>query len=226
MKKSDRHLTESIFAQIARIGKAVSSPKRLEILELLSQSPRNVDALAQATHTSQAGMSQHLRALREANLVVAERDGTFVRYRIADDTVADFYRTLRVLAVSRLADLERITRDYFPEGEPVEPLDRTALLQRARNGEITIIDVRPREEYLSGHIRGAISIPVDELEDRLAELPSDQEIVAYCRGPYCVWSGQAVDLLRRNNFTATHLSDGVLDWKAHGLPISTGNRHS
>ncbi len=224
MKNADRQLTESIFEQIARIGKAVSSPRRLEILELLSQAPRNVDALAQATNTSQAGMSQHLRSLREANLVLAERDGAFVRYRIADDTVADFYRTLRVLAVSRLAELERITREYFPAGEPVEPLDRKALLQRARNGEITIIDVRPHEEYLSGHIRGAISIPLDELEDRLAELPSDQEIVAYCRGPYCVWSGQAVELLRENNFRAMHLGDGVLDWKAHGLPISVGTR--
>lgn len=224
MKKTDRHLTESIFEQISRIGKAVSNPKRLEILDLLSQAPRHVDALAEATHTSQAGMSQHLRALREANLVVAERDGAFVHYRIADDAVADFYRTLRAVAVSRLAELHRITSEYFSEDEPVEPVDRRALLQRARRGEITIIDVRPQEEYLNGHIRGAISVPIDELEDRLAELPSDQEIVAYCRGPYCVWSGQAVDLLREKNFTATHLKDGVLDWRAHGLPISTGSR--
>ena len=225
MKKTDRRLANSIFEQISRIGKAVSSPKRLEILDLLSQAPRNVDALAQATHTSQAGMSQHLRALRESNLVVAERDGTFVHYRIADDTVADFYRTLRVLAVSRLAELERITSEYFSGREPVEPLDRRDLLNRAKNGEVTIIDVRPHEEYLSGHIRGAVSIPIDELEDRISELPSDQEIVAYCRGPYCVWSGQAVDVLRENNFTATHLSDGVLDWRAYGLPISVGSRH-
>ncbi len=224
MNKTDRHLTESIFEQISRIGKAVSNPTRLEILDLLSQAPRNVDALAAATHTSQAGTSQHLRALREANLVAAERDGTFVRYRIADDTVADFYRTLQVLAVSRLAELERITSAYFSGRSPVEPLDRRALLRRAKDGEITIIDVRPHEEYVSGHIRGAISIPIDELESRIAELPSDQEIVAYCRGPYCVWSGQAVDLLRENNFTATHLGEGVLDWKAYGLPISVGMR--
>lgn len=225
MKKTDRHLTESIFEQISRIGKAVSSPRRLEVLDLLSQAPRNVDALAQATHTSQAGMSQHLRALREANLVVAERDGAFVNYRIADDTVADFYRTLRVLAVSRLAELERITRDYFSEGEPVEPLDRRALLERVGNGEVTLIDVRPQEEYLNGHIQGAISIPLEELADRLAELPPDQDIVAYCRGPYCVWSGQAVALLREHDFSATHLEDGVLDWKALGLPVAVGNAH-
>ena len=224
MKTTDRPLAGAIFEQISRIGKAVSNPTRLEILDLLSQAPRNVDALAEATQTSQAGTSQHLRALREANLVVAERDGAFVRYRIADDTVSDFYRTLRVLAVSRLAELERITSEYFSGREPVEPLDRKALLKRARDGEVTIIDVRPHEEYLNGHIRGAISIPIDELEDRVAELPSDQEIVAYCRGPYCVWSGLAVDLLRENDFTATHLSDGVLDWKAFGLPISVGNR--
>lgn len=224
MKTTNRNLSDAIFAQISRIGKAVSSPKRLEILDLLSQAPRNVEQLTAAAHTSQAGMSQHLRALREANLVVAERDGPFVRYRIADDTVAEFYRTLRVLAVSRLAELDRITSEYFTGREPVEPLDRRALLRRARNGEVTILDVRPHEEYVSGHIRGAVSIPIDELEDRLAELPSDQEIVAYCRGPYCVWSGEAVDLLRDNDFTATHLSDGVLDWKAHGLPIATGMR--
>ena len=224
MKAADRHLTEFVFDQISRIGKAVSSPKRLEILDLLSQAPRNVDALADAVRTSQAGMSQHLRALREANLVVAERDGTSVRYRIADESVADFYRTLREVAVSRLAELERLTNEHFSGRDSVEPLDRRALLRRARNGEIMIIDVRPHEEYSSGHIRGAISIPIDQLEARVAELPSDQEIVAYCRGPYCVWSSQAVDLLRENNFTATHLADGVVDWKAHGLPISIGSR--
>ena len=225
MKKPNRQLTESIFEQISRIGKAVSNPKRLEVLDLLSQAPRNVDALAELTQTSQAGMSQHLRSLKEANLVTAERDGTFVRYRIADDTVADFYRTLRKLAVTRLADLERITSEYFSGQEPVEPLDRKALLKRARKGEVTIIDVRPYEEYKSAHIRGAISVPIEQLENRLAELPSEQEIVAYCRGPYCVWSGQAVALLRDNNFNATHLRDGVLDWRAHGLPISSGNHH-
>ena len=224
MRTTDRHLTESIFEQISRISKAVSSPRRLEILELLSQAPRTVDALTQAADMSQAGMSQHLRALREANLVVAERDGKFVRYRIADETVADFYRTLRITAVSRLAELDRITREHFPSGGPVQPLDRRALLRRAKSGEVTILDVRPHEEYLNGHIRGAVSIPIDELEERLADLPSDQEIVAYGRGPYCGWSGQAVDGLRENDFTATHLRDGVLDWKAFGLPIAIGSR--
>jgi len=224
MKKTDRRLTESIFEQISRIGKAVASPKRLEILDLLAQAPRTVDALARSTCTSQAGMSQHLRALREANLVLSERDGAFVRYRLADDTVADFYRTLRVLAVTHLAELDRITSEYFSGQEAVEPLDRKSLLRRARNDEVTIIDVRPYDEYLNGHIQGAISIPIDELENRLAELPPDQEIVAYCRGPYCVWSGQAVEFLRQNNFHATHLRDGVLDWRAHGLPIAVGTR--
>ncbi len=225
MKKTDRRLTESIFEQIARIGKAVASPKRLEILDLVSQAPRTVDELAKATATSQAGMSQHLRALREANLVKSERDGTFVRYQIADYTVADFYRTLRALAVTHLAELDRITSEYFTGQEPVEPLDRKKLLQRVRNDEVIIIDVRPVDEYESGHLRGAISIPLDELETRVAELPQDREIVAYCRGPYCVWSGQAVEFLRENGFSATHLRDGVLDWRAHGLPTATGTRH-
>ena len=220
MKKTDRHLTESIFEQISRVGKAVGNPKRLEILDLLSQAPRTVDCLTQTVGISQPGISQHLRTLRQANLIVAERDGAFIRYRIADDIVADFYCTLRTLAVANLPELERITRDYFSPDEPIEPVDRKALRRRGRNGEVTIIDVRPHEEYLNAHIRDAISIPIDELEDRLAELPVDQEIVAYCRGPYCVWSGQAVALLRENNFTATHLRDGVLDWKSHGMPIA------
>lgn len=221
MEKLDRRVTEAIFEQIARIGKAVASPKRLEILNLLAQMPRTVDALARDTHTSQAGTSQHLRALRDANLVVSERDGSFVRYQLAGENVADFYRTLRVLAVSHLADLERITNDYFRGQVPVDPLDRESLLERVRNDEVTIIDVRPEEEYANGHIPGAISMPIDELEARLAELPPDQEIVAYCRGPYCVLSGQAVQFLRENNFQATYLPDDLLDWEAAGLPVSS-----
>lgn len=225
MKKLDRRLTESIFEQIARIGKAVASPKRLEVLYLLSQAPRTVDALARATHTSQAGMSQHLRALREAKLIVGERDGNFMRYRITDDSVAEFYRTLGLLAVTHLADLDRITGAYFTGQEPVEPLDRLQLLERARHDQVTIIDVRPQEEYRNGHIEGAVSMPLDDLEARLAELPRDQEIVAYCRGPYCVWSGQAVEFLLENGYRARHLRDGVLDWRAHGLPVSEEVRH-
>ncbi|MGE0487010.1 MAG: ArsR/SmtB family transcription factor [Gammaproteobacteria bacterium] len=225
MKKLDRSLTESIFEQLARIGKAVASPKRLEVLYLLSQAPRTVDVLAEATHTSQAGMSQHLRALREANLIVGERDGNFMRYRIADERVAEFYRTLGLLAVTHLADLDRITGAYFTGQEAVEPVDREQLLERVRNDEATIIDVRPHVEYQNGHIEGAVSMPLDDLEARLAELPRDQEIVAYCRGPYCVWSGQAVAYLLEQGFRARHLRDGVLDWRAHGLPVSEEARH-
>ena len=220
MFPADRALTDAIFEQIARIGKAVSNPKRLEILELLSQAPRTVDALSHEANLSQANTSQHLQALRASQLVETKREGTSIWYRLADDTVADFFRTLRVLAVTHLAELDRITSQYFTEQESLEPVDRKTLLQRVRKGEVTVIDVRPRQEYSAGHIPGAISVPIQELEERLSELPQDQEIVAYCRGPYCVWSGQAVQLLQEHGFQARPLTDGVLDWRAHGFRIT------
>jgi len=222
MSHTDRHLADAIYEQIARIGKAVASPKRLEILELLSQAPRTVDALAREAHLSQANTSQHLQALRAARLVEARREGTSIRYRLTDATVADFFRVLRVLAVTHLAELERITRQYLKGTEVLEPVDRKTLLARVRKGEATVVDVRPAEEYRAGHIQGAISVPLDELKDRIAELPRNQEIVAYCRGPYCVWAAEAAHLLREKGFQARHLEDGVLDWRASGLRVTAG----
>ena len=226
MKNPKRVFKDRVYEQLARISKAVASPQRLELLDLLSQSPRTVENLAQEAHLTVANTSRHLQILRAAHLIEAEKEGVFVRYRLTDEAVADFYRALRILAASRLAELDRITRQFFTERGGLEPVDRKALLARVRKGLATVIDVRPIEEYRAGHIAGAISIPVDELKDRLAELPRNQEIVAYCRGPYCVFAAQAVELLCKQGFQAIRLEDSVADWRAHGLPVATESRTS
>jgi rhodanese-related sulfurtransferase/DNA-binding MarR family transcriptional regulator len=226
-KTPTRQFKDRIYDQLARIGKAVSSPQRLEILDLLSQgAPRTVESLARDTHLTVANTSRHLQILRAARLVEAEKDGVFVYYRLADEAVADFFRSLRVMAASRLAEIEQITRQFFHGREVLEPVDRKALLTRARKGLVTVLDVRPAEEYQAGHIAGAISMPLKELKERLAELPRNQEIVAYCRGPYCVLAAQAVELLQQHGFHAVRLEDGVADWRAYGLPVTLGDKAS
>jgi rhodanese-related sulfurtransferase len=224
MKHPKRVFKDRVYEQLARISKAVASPQRLELLDLLSQSPRTVEHLAQEAHQTVANTSRHLQVLRAARLIEAEKEGVFVRYRIADEAVVDFFRLLRVLAASRLAELDQLTRQFFKDPDGLEPVDRKALLARVRKGLVTVLDVRPTEEYRSGHIAGAISLPLHELKGRLAELPHDQNIVAYCRGPYCVLAAQAVELLREHGFRVVRLEDGVADWRAHGLPVVTGDR--
>jgi rhodanese-related sulfurtransferase/DNA-binding MarR family transcriptional regulator len=225
-KNPKRAFKDRVYEQLARIGKAVASPQRLEILELLGQGPRTVDSLAQEAHLTVANTSRHLQILRGARLVETEKEGVFVRYSLADESVADFVRSLRVLATSRLAELDQISRGFFRDQPPLEAIDRKDLLKRVRKGLATVLDVRPPAEYRFGHIAGAISIPLDELKDRLAEVPRDQDIVAYCRGPYCVLAAQAVELLREHGFQAMRLEDGVADWRAHGLPILADDRTS
>jgi rhodanese-related sulfurtransferase/DNA-binding transcriptional ArsR family regulator len=222
VKNPKRVFKDRVYEQLARIGKAVASPQRLELLDLLSQGPRTVENLAQEAHLTVANTSRHLQVLRAARLVEAEKEGVFVRYHLADEAVADFFRSLRVLAASRLAELDQMTRQFFKDRGALEPVDRKALLARARKGLVTVLDVRPTEEYRSGHIPGAISIPLHELKDRLAELPRDQDIVAYCRGPYCVLAAQAIELLQERGFRAVRLEDGVPDWRARGLPVAVG----
>src|SRR5215813_4995579 len=224
MKNPKRVFKDRVYEQLARIGKAVASPQRLELLDLLSQAPRTVENLAQEAHLTVANTSRHLQILRAARLIEAEKEGVFVRYRAADAAVADFFRSLRVLAASRLAELDHITRHFFNDRDALEPVDRKALLARARKGLVTVLDVRPTEEYRSGHIAGAISLPLHELQDRLAELPRDQDIVAYCRGPYCVLAAQAVEMLRAHGFRVRRLEDGVADWRARGLPVAVGEK--
>jgi len=226
MKTPKRIFKDRVYEQLARISKAIASPQRLELLDLLSQSPRTVENLAQEAHLTVANTSRHLQILRAAHLIAAEKEGVFVRYRLTDDAVADFYRALRILAASHLAELDQVTRRFFAERAGLEPMDRKALLTRVRKGLATIIDVRPFEEYRAGHIAGAMSIPVEELKTRLSKLPRNQEIVAYCRGPYCVFAAQAVEILRTHGFQAVRLEDSVTDWRAHGLPVATDSRIS
>ena len=223
MKTPGRLFKDRMYEQLGRIGKALASPQRLEILDVLNQGvPRTVESLARDAHLSVANTSRHLQVLRTARLVETHKEGVFVYYRLADDAVADLSRTLRVLANSRLAELEQISRQFFDGQDDFEPIDRKALLTRARKGQVTVLDVRPAEEYHAGHIPKAWSIPLQDLQNRLSELPRDREIVAYCRGPYCVWAGEAVELLRQHGFQAARLEDSLQDWRAQGLPISIG----
>jgi len=214
-----RFFKDSIYEQLARIGKTVSSPRRLELLDLLCQTPRTVEALAREANQSIANTSQHLQVLRAARLVEAEKKGLFVTYRLADPAVGEFFRSLRLLAESRLAEIEQVTRDYLKGRSGMEGVDREALLERVRRGEVVVLDVRPSEEYQAGHIPGALSVPLKELESRLEGLPADQEIVAYCRGPYCMLAVEAVERLRARGFKATRLDESVSDWRARGFEV-------
>ncbi len=220
MRNPNRLFKDSIYEQFSRIGKAVSSPKRLELLDLLCQGERTVDVLAKESGLTVANASQHLQVLRATRLVEAEKMGLFVTYRLADDAVCEFFRTMRVLAESRLAEVEQIKRRFLEGREGMVPVDRDALIKRVRKGTVTVLDVRPIEEYQAGHIPGAMSIPLKELERHLSELPHDQEIVAYCRGPYCVLAMEAVEILRAKGFNAVRLEESIQDLRAMGFPIA------
>lgn len=223
---SDRRFKDSIYEQFARLGKAVSAPKRLELLDLLSQGPRTVEALAEQTATSVANASQHLQILRSARLVDATKTGLYVEYRLADAQVGRFFLSLRGLAETRLAEVEQVTRAYFTERGAVEAVQSAELLRRVRDGAVTVLDVRPYEEYRAGHIPGALSIPLSELKQRLAGLPKNRKIVAYCRGPYCVMAIEAVELLRKKGFKAHRMEQGVADWRARGWRIEAGTEEA
>jgi len=220
-----RTFKDSIYEQIARIGKSLGSGPRLEILDLLCQGPRTVEVLAGQTGQSVANTSRHLQVLRRARLVEAQREGIYIRYRLADPEVCAFFLSLRKLAESRLLEVDEITRAFLEARNTMEPVDRTILAERVRSGEVTVLDVRPTEEYLAGHIPGAVSIPLDQLEQRLAELSSDREIVAYCRGPYCVMALDAADTLRNNGFDATRFEEGIADWRARGFDVAVGEHN-
>lgn len=219
MTAPQRRFKDSIYEQFARLGKAISAPKRLELLDLLCQGPRTVEALAEQAAISVANASQHLQVLRGARLVEAEKKGLYVEYRLADEDVCRFFVALRGLAESRLAEVEHATRAYFEQRGAMEAVERDELLRRVRSGEVTVLDVRPVEEYRAGHIPGALSIPVAELKARLKELPKQREIIAYCRGPYCVMAVEAVDVLRAKGFTAHRMEQGVADWRVRGWRI-------
>jgi rhodanese-related sulfurtransferase/DNA-binding transcriptional ArsR family regulator len=211
---------QALYEQLARVGKAVAAARRLELLDLLSQAPRTVEGLADQTGMSVANTSQHLHVLRAAGLVESEKAGTFVTYRLASDAVADFFVGLRTLTETSLAEASLLKKRLFASDDDVDEVDGKALLALVRRRHVVLLDVRPAEEFAVGHIAGAISIPHDELKRRLAELPKRRKIVAYCRGPYCVFAGEAVKLLRARGFAASRIEDGVADWRARGLPIA------
>jgi rhodanese-related sulfurtransferase/DNA-binding transcriptional ArsR family regulator len=218
---SHRAFKDRLYGQFARVGKALSSPHRLELLELLAQGERTVDALAGEIGTSMANASQHLQALREGGLVESRKQGLFVHYRLADASVVELSKALRTVAERRLAELERIVRDHFGDRSDPEPVPMADLLARVRSGRVIVLDTRPANEFAAGHIAGALSVPVDELKERLARLPKTKEYVAYCRGPYCVYADRAVELLRASGRRARRLTEGFPEWKAAGLPVET-----
>jgi rhodanese-related sulfurtransferase/DNA-binding MarR family transcriptional regulator len=219
MKKAHRQFKDAIYEQLARLGKAISAPKRLELLDLLCQGPRTVEALAAQAALSVANASQHLQVLRAARLVEAEKKGLYVEYRLANEEVCRFFVALRGLAQTRLAEVEQVAREYFERRGGMEAIETDELVRRVKSGEVTVIDVRPVEEYRAGHIPGALSVPVGQLKARLKELPKGREIVAYCRGPFCVMAAEAVELLREKGFKAHRLEHGVADWRARGWRV-------
>jgi rhodanese-related sulfurtransferase len=216
MATAHRRFKDGIYEQFARIGKAVAAPKRLELLDLLCQGPRTVEGLAEQAAMSVANASQHLKVLRAARLVEAEKKGLYVEYRLADQQIGTFFHSLRAVAEARLAEVEQAARTYLHNADSMEAVPGAELLRRVREAEVTVLDVRPPEEYRAGHIPGAVSVPLPELKKRLATLPKGRDVVAYCRGPYCVMAVEAVAMLRKNGFRAHRMEHGVLEWRARG----------
>jgi rhodanese-related sulfurtransferase/DNA-binding transcriptional ArsR family regulator len=218
----DREFKDPLYAQFARIGHAVSAPKRIELLDLLSQAEKTVEQLADESSTPIKNTSAHLRVLRQARLVETRRHGPYVHYRLADEGVFRLLRDLQDVGRRRLAEVEQVARLYIDGRDALAPVTLPELRRRLRDGSVTVIDVRPRAEYEAGHVPGALSIPVSELERRLGELPADREVVAYCRGPYCVYSVDAVGLLRARGYRARRAEQGLPDWRAEGFPVARG----
>jgi rhodanese-related sulfurtransferase/DNA-binding transcriptional ArsR family regulator len=217
-----RKFKDPLYAQFARIGHAVASPKRLELLDLIAQGEKSVEQLADQSATALKNTSAHLRVLRQARLVETRREGTWVFYRLADVDVLRFLRSLQALGRSRLAEVEQVASRYLDGRDELEPVSLEELRRRLREGNVTVIDVRPEDEYRAGHIPGALSIPVAQLGRRLAMIPRRREVVAYCRGPWCVYSIEAVELLRKRGYRARRIREGLPDWRARGLPVAAG----
>jgi rhodanese-related sulfurtransferase/DNA-binding transcriptional ArsR family regulator len=219
MMKSGRTYKNAVYEQFALVGKALCSAPRLEILDVLLQAERTVEVLAAEVGLSVANTSHHLQVLKRARLVETERRGHFVIYRVADVAVGDVLNAVRELGERRLSEIDRVTREYLADREGMEVVDKQALLQRIDSGDCIVLDVRPSEEYDAAHVAGAVSMPLEELERRLGELPHDRQIVAYCRGPYCVLAVNAVEMLRRHGFDAVRAPESVQDWRQLGVPV-------
>jgi rhodanese-related sulfurtransferase/DNA-binding transcriptional ArsR family regulator len=219
MRTDHRGFKDALYAQFARIGHAASSPKRLELLDLLGQGEKTVEQLAEQTATAVKNTSAHLRALRQARLVETRRDGTYVWYRLADEGVAAFLLALQALGRHRYAEVREVAESYLERRDTLEPIPPQELRRRLDAGDVTLIDVRPADEFAAGHIPGALSVPVAELANRLPELPKRKEIVAYCRGPYCVFAVTAIELLRQRGYRARRLIESIPGWRARGYPV-------
>ena len=217
-----REFKDALYAQFARIGHALASPKRIELLDLLGQGEKTVETIADQLATPIKNTSAHLRVLRQAHLVETRREGTYVYYRLADDDVYRLLRAVESLGHSRLSDVQSVVRSYLDGHDDFEPVSFKELRALMRDGGVTVVDVRPAAEYEAGHIPGALSVPVPELKKRLREIPKNREVIAYCRGRYCVYSLEAVTFLRKNGYRARRTQDGLPDWRAAGLAVASG----
>jgi rhodanese-related sulfurtransferase len=217
----DRETKTALFDAFARAAKALASGRRIELVDVLANGERTVEVLAGEVGLSVANTSQHLQVLRQAGLLASRREGTSVHYRLAGPEVFQLWQALRTLAASRLAEVERLAVAYLGARDELEPVSREELARRLQNGDdLVVLDVRPTAEHAAGHVPGAVSIPVGELRRRLAELPADREVVAYCRGPYCAFAHEAVAMLRQAGFAARRLEDGLPEWEAAGLAVT------
>ena len=222
-KSPKRAFKEAIYGELARISKSLASPRRLELLDLLCQRPWTVEALSAESHMSIANASQHLKILRSARLVESRRKGLFVEYAVTSDEVISMARAIRVVAEAQLAEFEQITDRFTGNRDEFQSIDRVTLLRRLKDNAVVLLDVRPEDEYRHGHLAGARSIPIDRLEERLRELPKNLTIVAYCRGPFCLFASDAVRLLRERGYDALRYHEGVADWRAAGLAVISDN---
>jgi rhodanese-related sulfurtransferase len=216
-----RAFKNELYQQFARVGKALSSPHRIELLDLLAQGERTVESLTEELGLTMGNASAHLQVLREARLVEGRKEGLYVHYRLAGDRVVGLLASLRAVAEEQLADVDRLVKTYLGDRAALDAIGFDELRARLRAGSVVLVDVRPAAEFAAGHIAGAISIPHDELEGRLGELPSDKEVVAYCRGPYCVFADQAIAVLKGRRRKARRLEAGFPEWKSAGLPVAT-----
>lgn len=218
-----REFKDALYAQFARIGHALASPKRIEMLDLLGQGEKSVELLAEQCATPIKNTSAHLRVLRQASLVDTRREGTYVNYRLADDDVLRLLRAVEALGHHRLADVQKVVQQFVDGRDQLAPVTLKELRRLVREGDVTVVDVRPVEEFAAGHIPGAVSIPVAELKRRLREIPKEREVIAYCRGRYCVYSLDAVTLLRKNGYRARRAEEGLPDWRVAGLPVEVAS---
>lgn len=218
---SSGNFKQDIYGQLARVAKAVGHPNRLELLEFVAQGPRSVDELATMTRMSVANASKHLQELRQAGLVRARKEGVRVFYELAGPDVVDLLSAVRIVGEKRLAEVEQLVRTYIDARDDLEPVPVDEVLRRAKQGLVTVLDVRPPEEYAAGHLPGAVNIAAEALAGQLRKLPKGREVVAYCRGPYCLLSVDAVALLRERGYQARRLENGFPEWKAAGLPVET-----